>query len=867
MPRPRLARVLAVAHTHWDREWYHPEPRFRARLVALVDDLLDRPDAGAFLLDGQAILLDDYLGVRPDRTEQLARALRQAQVESGPWYVLADLLIPSGEALVRNLQAGRAVLERLGAHAPDVLYAPDAFGHPAMLPAIAQGFGLPLTVLWRGYGGARWPAGDIGSGLPTAPDAVRARWAKLRAVLAPRATLGVALLTCGADHHARPRELGPALAALAREAKRASGVRMERVALARAAALLVRRAARAPLREVAGELRDSYGYTWALQGTFGARSALKRALRQAERALLRDVEPWVALAHRRGGPDGRALVDAAWRSLLACHPHDTLCGTVVDAAARAAAARAEDVQALAAELGGTARDVLVGFDPDSARSRPGPYLPQLVVWNPAARARGGVARVVIERTVATVPVGPGSAGATTVATLPELPGVPLPLQVTGRDVADARLESRHHYPRNERVVRWHALAWSPPVAGYGWHAVPLDERPARALPLPPEVTPATGAGRAITHGTLRVVADARGALSVRERGRVIARLAFESQADAGDLYTASLVGPVRRTARCVSARVTQAGPLRSELETQWRVGTSAMLDARDHRRPARIAGAALVTMRLALDAGSALVRVALEGTNGASEHRLRVVVLSGLRGARTLADAAFGPVERVPLVVPARDQRAERPPATAPLHRWVMVHGPRRGLSLIADGLAEYEVTRDGAMALTLLRSVAHLSRNDLPERPGHAGWPVPVPEARALGPFEAAFGLVAHGPDGAETRALVEAGCDELLHPLAGETRRHAMAPIAAGAGATLDGVGLAVSAITLARHDGWLVLRAVNLTSAPVRGAWSVGGAVREARLARLDETPGRTLRVARDGRVRFVAPPRAIVTVLVR
>ncbi len=888
--RPPFTRLLAIAHTHWDREWYHPEPRFRARLVALVDELLDAPDNASFLLDGQAILIDDYLGVRPDRTDQLSRALRTGELESGPWYVLSDLLIPSGEALVRNLLAGRAVLERLGAHAPDVLYAPDAFGHPAMLPAIAVGFGARLVVLWRGYGGARWPAGDtvrwrasdgsrtlvahlppdgyeFGSGLPTDDSAVRARWKRVRDVLKPRASLGLALLACGADHHARPRELGPALAALAREARRANRVRLERVGLATAAGIIVRAAAGARLSEVSGELRDSYGYTWTLQGTFGARSALKRALRQGERALLRDVEPWVALARRHGGPDGRALVHAAWRALLACHPHDTLCGTVVDAAARAAAARADEVQALADELGGTARDVLIGFDPDVARSGKGPPRPQLVVWNAAARTRAGVARVMIDRTVQAIPVGPGSApGDVPVLPLPAMPHVPLPVQIIGHELVDARLESPNHYPRNERVVRWHALAWVDAVSGYGWRAWPLDVVPA-PVAWPSGIAPARGAGRMIENGLLRVSADAKGAVTVREGARIVARIALESQADAGDLYTPSLVGPVRRSAHCTSARVTMTGPLCAELETRWRVTTSAMLEPREHRRPARSLGAVLLTVRLQLDAGARRVRVLIDGVNGAAEQRLRLVVASGIARARVLADAAFGPVTRAPIVVSASDRAIETPPPTAPLHRWVTAHDARRGLTLVADGLAEYEVTRDGRVAATLLRSVAHLSRNDLPERPGHAGWPVPVPEARALGPLQAAFSIVPHGPDGAATRTQIECACDDELHPLGGETRRHAVAPIADGAGVTLEGEGLALSAITDARVGDWMVLRAVNLTDAPIRGAWRVAGGVRSARLARLDETPGRMLRVAKDGRVAFSAPPRAVVTVLVR
>src|SRR5215831_7627923 len=124
--------VYVLAHTHWDREWYLPAGRFRQRLIVLIDELLDGDEPRSpFLLDGQAVVLDDYLDVRPERASDLAAALQDGTIEAGPWYVLADELIPSGEALVRNLLAGRRVLRRFGAVAPLVLYCPDSFGHPA----------------------------------------------------------------------------------------------------------------------------------------------------------------------------------------------------------------------------------------------------------------------------------------------------------------------------------------------------------------------------------------------------------------------------------------------------------------------------------------------------------------------------------------------------------------------------------------------------------------------------------------------------------------------------------------------------------------------------------------------------------------
>src|SRR5512146_2222347 len=133
--------VHVVSHSHWDREWYHPAEVFRQRLVALIDELIDDPPpvGQSFLLDGQAIAIQDYLDVRPDRRAAIESLLADGRLEAGPWYVLADELIPGGEALVRNLLTGARALRRIGAMPPPVLYCPDSFGHPAALPVIATG--------------------------------------------------------------------------------------------------------------------------------------------------------------------------------------------------------------------------------------------------------------------------------------------------------------------------------------------------------------------------------------------------------------------------------------------------------------------------------------------------------------------------------------------------------------------------------------------------------------------------------------------------------------------------------------------------------------------------------------------------------
>lgn len=897
----RTLDVLVVPHTHWDREWYHGAGRFRQRLVALVDELLADEADVPFLLDGQGIVVDDYLAVRPERRDALAARLADESIEAGPWYVLADELIPSGEALVRNLLAGRRTLAALGAESPPVLYCPDSFGHPAALPVLAAGFGFGVVVLWRGYGGRRWPDGDaawwrgpdgartllfhlppdgyeFGSSLPPARDEARARWERMREVLAPRARLGLVLVQNGADHHARQARVREAVRNLAAAA---APDRARFATLRDFARQAVERATTTPLDEVSGELRDSYGYTWTLQGTFATRAGQKRANARVERLLLREAEPWSALACLRGGPSRVPLVRAAWRRLLECHPHDTLCGCSTDEVARAMDARLEDALAQARGIRDDALLDLQAHDPALAREQRKAWRPVVVVRNAAPRPRGGVAELELLTFLQDVPVGPGSGG--TAAKVTSWRGAPValeggtvPLQLLSRDVRHDRTESPRHYPDDDLVEAAKVVAWVEPVRGYGTRALVQE---ARAVPttVPPDVTPVTAGDRWISNGILSVHADGAGRIRLTSAAHALDipdLVGFEDVGDRGDTYTHSPVGRVISDARLTSLRVLHRGPLRGALAETWSIRVPAALRKPGEGEEAALPGRSgrpvdiAVNVVFELDAGAGFVRLRVSGRNDARDHRLRIVLRTGVAGATHHADAAFGPVERAPLEVPSGDQQAETPPPTAPLHRWVTRANARHGVALVSDGLAEYEATDVGAWAVTLVRAVGELSRNDLPERPGHAGWPTPTPGAQCPGRFGAILALVPHGPLAPATLDAVERAADDALLPLRGATLRSALHLPAPTLGAELEGEGLAFGAMKDAEDGDGIVLRCVNVTDRAVRGRWRLGVPVRAARLARLDETPlGEPIDIEHDAGaavIAFDAGARAVVTI---
>ena len=147
-------RVHYVLSTHWDREWYQTFQHYRYRLVQLLDHIIagmrDGRLRGPFFTDGQAILLEDYLEVRPERQEEVARLAQSGMLAIGPWYVLPDEFLVSGESLIRNLRYGRQRARAMGAIPSQAGFACDLFGHNSQLPQIFAGFGIKAGFVWRG---------------------------------------------------------------------------------------------------------------------------------------------------------------------------------------------------------------------------------------------------------------------------------------------------------------------------------------------------------------------------------------------------------------------------------------------------------------------------------------------------------------------------------------------------------------------------------------------------------------------------------------------------------------------------------------------------------------------------------------------
>jgi alpha-mannosidase len=372
--------IILVPHTHWDREWYQTFQQFRMRLVHAIDRLLDildhDPSFTHFMLDGQTIVLDDYLEVRPEQAERLKHHIHSGRIQVGPWYLQPDEFLVSGESLVRNLRFGLRQAAEFGGQMR-AGYVPDCFGHIAQLPQILRGFGIDNAVFWRGVGAEAhkseffWAApdgtqvlviflaGPLGYSnardMPLAPEEFAARVELLAAPLLPMATTNTLLFMNGSDHlepqEGLPKTIEAANTLLAHidperqkllthygpleidgQVKHVDSINVCIGTLPQyiqAVQQHIERSQDTSLQVFSGEMRSSQ-ISHLLPSVLSTRMWIKQQNTATEHLLERLVEPLTAWAWKLGAPYPKGFVRLAWKYLLLNHPHDSICGCSID---------------------------------------------------------------------------------------------------------------------------------------------------------------------------------------------------------------------------------------------------------------------------------------------------------------------------------------------------------------------------------------------------------------------------------------------------------------------------------------------------------------------------------------------------------
>ena len=336
-------RVVATGHAHIDTAWLWPTRetvRKCIRTFSSAVGLLDADPEHRFV----ASQAQQYEWVREREPELFARIAEK--VAAGQWipvggqWVEADMNLPSGESLVRQIVHGQRYFEEHFGVRCTEMWIPDVFGYPAGLPQLFRAGGMDRfvtqklswnrtnrfphhTFWWEGLDGSRVlthfpPVDTYGSEL------VPVELAGAVERFAEHAWSGWSLVPFGfGDGGGGPtREMlayGHRCADLDGVPPVTFGAPSDFFAHVEAEA-----AAGAPVPVWRGEL-----YFETHRGTLTSQLGTKLGNRRCER-LLRECELWSTTAALAGRGDGDPhALDASWREVLTQQFHDILPGSSI----------------------------------------------------------------------------------------------------------------------------------------------------------------------------------------------------------------------------------------------------------------------------------------------------------------------------------------------------------------------------------------------------------------------------------------------------------------------------------------------------------------------------------------------------------
>ena len=755
-------------------------------MIDLLLDLLEREPELAFTLDGQMATVDDYLEARPNEEQRISKYIASGRLAVGPWRILMDEFLVSGETILRNLEMGLLRGAELGA-VMRVGYLPDMFGHIAQMPQLLACAGIDRAVVWRGVPrkveshvftweapngssvAAEYLVGGYGNAahLFAVPADTDELLEAFRTTMAPFFGDDDLLAMHGTDH----MKPVPRVAELVRDHNRSGGDAVLRISTLTDYLEQARRPDRRDERCV-GELRSGARANM-LMGVTSARMPLRIAAARAERSLLRFAEPLTAL---HGDDDLGSLLELAWKRVVDNSAHDSICGCSTDEVARQVAVRYDEARQIGE---GLARRVMDRVASNAGRDG-------VAALNPSPFDRRDLVEV-------DLPVPDGWAD----VALATDDGSLVPTQrVRGntRRQADqkALVEGR---PR--RTLLAHLQA-----PGLGWATAHLVEGAAETT------SPVRVEERTLDNGLLRVTIDDLGELSLKTDGVTIEGVGrLVDGGDAGDSYNYAppasdhLISDADR----VEVRAVATGPLLGSFEITRTYGWPASTNPRARSTDRRSVDV-VTTVELRVDEPFARVRVAFE--NPCTDHRVRFHIPLPAPVTSSYAEGQFAVVERG---LEVEGGHGEHPLPTFPAHGMVATDG----LSVLLDHVVEYELVDDGReLALTMLRSIGMISRDDNALRREPAGPEVPIPEAQCLGPIEIEFGLYLHSGSWEEAGSLMQQEC--FAHPFAVATGTADRSPTSLRRnGLHLSGPNIALT--SLRRKENGLEVRLVCEQSKP--------------------------------------------------
>ena len=779
--------VHIISHSHWDREWYMPFEQHRIKLVRLIDEVMELFEKDenfrSFHLDSQTIVLDDYLEIRPQNREKLGRFIREGRFIVGPWYILQDEFLTSGEANVRNLLTGMREAEEFGVPCR-AGYFPDAFGNAGQMPQLLKQAGMAAAVFGRGvkpvgfdnqvpekgdyaspYSEMYWQSPDgsslpgilfanwynNGAEIPVEEGAAKAYWDERLADARQFAGTSQLLFMNGCDHQPAQKNLDKAIAVARELYPDIEFVHSDFPSYIEA----VCREMGDGVITVKGELtsQETDGL-FTLVNTTSARVDQKIRNRQCETALEKGAEPLSVFAYLKGMEYPEDFLRYSWKVLMQNHPHDSICGCSVNQVHEEMAVRFEKsiqvAQELLAESGKylasrIGAGLLEQFDHKTC-----PF----VVFNTTGWEKSQVVSVVLDWHRIW---GKDLTAAYQEAENLELPRFVLkdsqgnPVEASVEDIGVSfgytLPEDRFRQTYMARQVRVTFEA-KVPCLGYTSYVLEASEV---------KCGQKTKSEKGMVTGPLRMeneyvkvelLKDGSYTLIHKETGKRYPAIGwYEECGDIGNEYIfVQPKGSFVITTKDVDVewKLVENTPWRGVYEAVQRLEVPARADGQlekernamvniHDRLAQRGEEKAVITFvtRLTLEKSAKGLKVETAIENTAKDHRIRVVFPTGLRAKEHYADSNFEVVKR-----PNRHGEGwKNPSGCEHQQNFVAMCDESGGLLAANIGLYEYEILpdQDNAIAVTLLRCVGEMG-----------DWGVfPTPDSQMIGTYRMNYEVV----------------------------------------------------------------------------------------------------------------------------
>lgn len=747
-----MKNVHIVPHMHWDREWYFTTEESRILLVNNMAEILDmlenNPDYPYYVLDGQTALLEDYFAVCPEQKERVKKLVQAGKLIVGPWYSQTDEMVVSGESIVRNLLYGIQDSKKLG-NPMMIGYLPDSFGQSGQMPQILNGFDIKRAIFWRGISERHgtdktefyWRGNDgsqvlaqlfplgyaIGKYLPEDKSVLKKRMDKYFGVLDRGATSDEEIIPNGHDQMPIQKNIFDII-------KKLDELYPERnFFLSRYENVFDILEKRSDLPTVKGEFIDGK-YSRVHRSIFSTRMDIKAANARIENKITNILEPLASIAFSLGHEYHHGLIEAIWKEIMKNHAHDSIgccCSDKVHFEIMARFINAEERTDRLIEF--YQRKISEGT-PDKEKAE------KLVLFNllPYKRTETITTTIITKKSC---------------FDLIDSEGTLVDYEIVEQEIIDPGLIDRQivHYGNYDPFIKFTVCFEKElPSMGYEVIYVVASEEERIIEKKQPIVD-------FIENTQFKLWGNRNGTVSLIDK---VSKKEYhdifylEDIADDGDEYDFSpLKNDVPRLSKDeISATVEHSQNKYSgnlKISYEWKLPKCLA-----ERQSSSASGSMKVTLFIEMVDTQSALKVTIGLDNQCEDHRVRLVVPTGIKSRVSIADNQFGMVNRTvqdeAMEIWEQQEWDERPDAIYPFLTNVSLSDEQMTFSVLTNSSREYEIigNQKDCIAITLFRSVGVLGRENLVRRPGRpSGIKLPTPDSQMLGNIDLELGLVISDP------------------------------------------------------------------------------------------------------------------------